>query len=423
MITRNVKVLHIVHQYPPDHLGGTELYTRHLAQKQAADGHNPTVYVPAASGEPRPAPVLEQGVRVYRQRIGSDSRPAVFLRTFWNHSAITFLEHILDQEQPELAHIQHLMGLPAGLVEVLNERGIPYVLTLHDYWTICANAQLLTNYDQTLCAGPDRFLNCARCVQARSGLPDLAVAGHGLAPLLARRNRLLARLLSGAQAIIAPSEFVRDETVRLGAPSERMVIVPHGIQLPAVMPARRRPATGQLQVVYVGGITWQKGVHVLVEAAAGLPDGVQVTIYGDLSAKAEYATALRRLARSAKVTFAGRLEHDEVWMALAAADVVVVPSLWYETSSLIAQEARAAGALVIASNLGALPERLADGQDGLLFPAGDAAVLRRLLRELHSRPERLCELQAAITPVRQIDDHVHDIATVYRSVLRISNSP
>jgi glycosyltransferase involved in cell wall biosynthesis len=423
MIICNVKVLHVVHQYPPDHLGGTELYTQYLAQRQAAGGHIPSVYAPVATGDPDPAPALEQGVRVYRQRVGSDSRRAVFLRTFWNQSAARFLERLLDQEQPDLAHIQHLMGLPAKLVEVLKKHRLPYVLTLHDYWTICANAQLLTNYDQTLCAGPDRFLNCARCVQARSGLPDLVVARYGLVPLLARRNRLLGELLNGAEAIIAPSEFVRDETVRLGGPSERMVVVPHGIQLPDEMPAPGRPVTGELKVVYLGGITWQKGVHVLVEAATGLPDGIQVTIYGDLSTQAEYSAALRRQARSAKVIFAGRLERDEVWLALAAADVVVVPSLWYETSSLIAQEARAAGALVIASNLGALPERLTDGQDGLLFPAGDADVLRRLLRELHAHPERLGELQAAITPVRQIDDHVRDVEAVYRSVLSGANSP
>jgi glycosyltransferase involved in cell wall biosynthesis len=298
------------------------------------------------------------------------------------------------------------------------------VVTLHDYWTMCANAQLLTNYDQTLCAGPDRFLNCARCVQARGGMPDLAITRHGLAPLLARRNRLLAAILKGAQTIIAPSAFVREEVIRLGGPAERLLVVPHGIQMPAEMPARHRTvAGGGLQIIYLGGISWQKGIHILIEAAKDLPAGVQVTIYGDLSAQANYSAALRRQARGAAVTFAGRLEREQVWPALAAADIVVIPSLWYETSSLIAQEARAAGALVIASNLGALPERLTDGQDGLLFPAGDALALRRLLLELHSQPQRLRDLQAAITPVRQIDDHVRDIEAVYRSATGGAASP
>ncbi len=410
-----MRILHIVHQYPPDYLGGTELYTQYLARRQAAAGLIPSVYVPVAGVDQGPEAALEHGVRVYRRSIGSDGRTAVFLRTFWNRAAVSFLEDVLDREQPDLVHIQHLMGLPAGLVDMLNKRGIPYVLTLHDYWTLCANAQLMTNYDQTLCAGPDRFLNCARCVLARGGLPDLAIARHGLAPLLARRNRLLATILKRAQAIIAPSAFVAEEIIRLGGPAERLVVVPHGIELPVEMPARRATAAGELQVVYLGGISWQKGIHVLIEAAKELPSGVQVTIYGDMSALAGYSDALRRQALGTAVTFAGRLEREQVWPALAAADVVVVPAIWYETSSLIAQEARAAGALVIASNLGALPERLTDGQDGLLFPPGDAPALHRLLLELHSQPERLRDLRAAITPVRQIDDHVRDIEAVYRS--------
>jgi glycosyltransferase involved in cell wall biosynthesis len=412
-----VRILHIVHQYPPDHLGGTELYTQSLARRQAAVGHVVSVYAPLAGGGREREPALEHGVRIYRQAIGSDGRLAVFLRTFWSRQAAGFLENVLDRERPDLVHVQHLMGLPARLVDELNRRTIPYVFTLHDYWTQCANAQLLTNYDHTLCAGPDRFLNCARCVQARGGMPDLAIARHGLAPLLARRNRLLSDVLSGVQALIAPSDFVREEIIRLGGPSKRLLVIPHGIEVPADMPARRPAATGELRVVYLGGISWQKGIHVLVEAIKGLPPGVQLTIYGELSAQAGYSDSLRRQAQDTAVTFAGRLEREQVWPALAAADVVVVPSLWYETSSLIAQEARAAGALVIASNLGALPERVVDGEDGLLFPAGDAAVLRQMLLDLFAHPERLRAMQAAIKPVRRIDDHVRDIEDIYLSIV------
>ncbi|MGD2078035.1 MAG: hypothetical protein PVH18_06610, partial [Chloroflexota bacterium] len=63
-----------------------------------------------------------------------------------------------------------------------------------------------------------------------------------------------------------------------------------------------------------------------------------------------------------------------------------------------------------------------DGQDGLLFPAGDAAELRRLLLELLDRPERLRQLQAGIVPVRRIEQHVQDIEALYQSVLKSSGS-
>jgi len=415
MTPRIMRILHIVHQYPPEYIGGTELYTQYLARRQGEAGHHPVVFAPTFSGDERPEPAVEQGVRVYRRPVGAASRTAVFLRAFWSPAAHAHLAQILDLEQPDLVHIQHLMGLPASVTRLLDRRRIPYLVTLHDYYYICANAQLLTNYNQTICAGPDRFRNCARCVQARAGLRPSAPAGWALAPLLARRARGLARILEGARAIIAPSNFVRAEYERLGAPAGRITVVRHGIEVPEELPARHESAAGQLRVVYLGNIAWQKGVHVLVEAANDCPPGIEVTIYGDLDNQPEYAAGLRRLAQRGAVTFAGRLEREQVWPMLATADVAVVPSLWYETSSLIAAEAQAAGVVVIASNLGALPERVADGQDGLLFPAGDAAALRRLLEALLEQPDWLGRLQKGIRPVRGIEEHVRDIQELYRA--------
>jgi glycosyltransferase involved in cell wall biosynthesis len=418
-----VKIFHIVHQYPPDHLGGTELYTQDLARRQATIGHEPVVFVPAADGHSDPEPARESGVRVYRRSIGPGNRQAVFLSTFWNPVAQRALTRTLDCEQPDVLHIQHLMGLPASLLGALQKREIPYVVTLHDYWYFCANAQLLTNYDQTNCAGPDRYLNCAGCFLARGGLPDGSVQRRAVAPLLTRRNSLLKPVLEQAQAIIAPSNFIRDEYIRLGAPAKRMIVVPHGIQAPEEMPPKGRPAAGELNVAYLGGIAWQKGVHVLVEAANEMPAGIKITIYGDLGIHQEYANGLQLQARNPGLTFSGRLEREKVWQVLVAADVIVVPSIWYENSPIIVLEARTAGTPVIASDLGALPEQVVNDQDGLLFPAGNAAALRKLLIELLAHPERLRELRNTIRPATRIEDHVRDIEALYRSVLGDTNSP
>ena len=115
-----MKVLHIVHQYPPEHLGGTELYTQSLARRQAAAGHRPAIFVPAQESDPGPEPAVERGVRVYRRRIGSAGRPAVFLRTFRNRAASDRLAFILNRERPDVVHIQHLMGLPGRLAQMIS---------------------------------------------------------------------------------------------------------------------------------------------------------------------------------------------------------------------------------------------------------------------------------------------------------------
>ncbi len=164
--------MHLVHQYPPDYVGGTELYTQTLATMQAEAGHHVAVFCPSPRSEKGRAMMAdrEAGVRVYRLLVGERTRTQVFRDSFGQRQLLGALQTILDQEAPDLVHVQHLMGMPTGLVDLLLDAGIPYVVTLHDYWYFCANAQLLTNTDQTICAGPDdRAVNCGQCALVRAG--------------------------------------------------------------------------------------------------------------------------------------------------------------------------------------------------------------------------------------------------------------
>lgn len=421
-----MRILHLVHQYPPEFVGGTELYTQALAGYQAQMGHQVALFYPSTAPEgaapagATPVPIQPRtsadGVRVYGVPLGARSRAAVFAATFRQPALGQALAPVLAAEQPDLVHVQHLMGLPAGLVTQIQAAGIPYVVTLHDYWYPCANAQLVTNYDGTVCAGPRAWVNCGRCTLARAG-HDWPWLAPGLAPLLAYRAARLRRVLAGAAAIIAPTHFVRQTYAALGLPVARLVVVGHGLALPAgFVPSTREPARpGMLHVVYVGSVAWQKGVHLLVEAANQLPhDGVRLTIYGSLDDFPDYVADLRARAAHPGIRFAGRIDRAALWAALAEADVLAVPSLWYETAALVIQEGFAAGLPVVASDLGALTERVRDGVDGLLLPAGDVAAWRDALRRLRDTPGLLDQLRAHIQPVRTIAEHVSEIEQVYR---------
>ena len=90
-----------------------------------------------------------------------------------------------------------------------------------------------------------------------------------------------------------------------------------------------------------------------------------------------------------------------------------MPSLWYENSPLVIQEAFAAKVPVIASDLGALAEKVRHGLDGLLFPPGDAASLREVLRRLIEEPAILKCLRANIRPVKSMAEHAKEIEALY----------
>ena len=98
---------------------------------------------------------------------------------------------------------------------------------------------------------------------------------------------------------------------------------------------------------------------------------------------------------------------------MARTDVLVVPSLWYETAALVIQEAFAAGVPVIAPRLGALQERVHHGQDGFLYPPGDCQALATVLSRLVGDPQLLKRLQRNIQPVTTVDQHVARVSALY----------
>ena len=155
---------------------------------------------------------------------------------------------------------------------------------------------------------------------------------------------------------------------------------------------------------------------MLIEAVNGLPDGVELLIGGDMDALPEYAAALRQQATHPGIHFLGRLSREQVWQTLRQSDLLVVPTLWYETASLIVQEAFVVGTPVLASRIGVMPERIREGVDGELFAVGDAAALRTLLLSFIQHPDHLAQLRQNIQPVFTITEHVAQVEQLYQTI-------
>jgi len=412
-----MNILFVVHQFLPERVGGIEVYIHTLAKSLLALGHRVLVF---HGSRQEIGPGEHEGVPTFHTRgtfqgpLRSRLEGEVLLH---NPQAEVDFAAVLAKWRPDLVHVHHLAGLSPRIVDLALAHGVPVVTTLHDYWFFCPNAQLL-RFDHRLCRGPHLGLDCALCALHRVKAMALAPLAPVIAPFFHARNRTLWWTLERAALVIAPSRFTRKLFLRRGLNPERVVMLGHGIEAPSI-PPMREAGDGRLRCIYIGGLAWQKGVHVLIEAFGGLDtDRASLTIYGDENAFPRYSRELHRLARNPNVTFGGPFDHRRLWDILAEADVLVVPSLWYEAASLVISEAFAAGVPVIASGHGALAEKIRDGVDGLLFRPGDAADLRAKIEQLIAEPSLLETLRRNIPPMKTMEEHAQELEAIYRRLAK-----
>lgn len=434
-----MKLLLVSHKFPPQALGGVEVYTHNLARSLQAR-HQVSIFYRHDDGpahgrqsgftehDEAPAPG-GTGLRIRRASLNPQgfgaSVAGEFLGTFLNRQIEDSFARFLKETQPDLVHFQHVMSLSARLPALARRVGVPVLLTLHDYWFLCGNSQLVWP-DARPCRGKALGMNCVRCAAAARFPSRLATALRpALAPLFLYRDRVVRQAALQARQLLAPSHFLIEQYLAAGFPAERFRYLENGLPLDHIEPApdRGKPTdpTAPLRVTYLGSLAWQKGVHILAQACAGLPPGeVRLRIWGDPAVFPQYAQRLRRLLPHPELVLMGRVANERVGEVLADSDVVVVPSLWYENSPLVIQEARAARVPVVASGHGALAEKVRHQVDGLLFRPGDVVALRQTLQRLVAEPGLLSSLRHRIPPIVQMQDHVAELESLYREGLGIS---
>jgi glycosyltransferase involved in cell wall biosynthesis len=184
-----------------------------------------------------------------------------------------------------------------------------------------------------------------------------------------------------------PSRFLEGKMRAARVYPDRLRWVPNFVDPDVIAP---KTASGG-GVAYVGRLSEEKGVDVLLEALERAP-ALHLDVLGDGPER----PALERLASSLRVTdrvtFRGRLPAAAVHEAMRSAAMVAVPSRWYENMPITVLEAFAAGVPVVASALGGIPELIDDGRDGILVPPDEPGILAEALAALTDGVDRAFEM-------------------------------
>ena len=398
-----------------------------LCRAQIEAGHSPLVFTRVA-GEEHPEMALCES--------SHDGVPVVSLTNnfldcdrfelLYTHPTIDarFREY-LERSRPDLVHVHHLSCLSTTMLEVAKDLGLPVVLWLHDYWLQCLRGQRLHPVDLSICDELDRD----RCLQCLRPLwPHLLPSRRRFGFLGPDRTRSLLesweghvrRMLAVCDATLSPSEFHRRRFLDFGMDADRSYVVTQGIPREALEaePRGRRPVR---RVGYIGMVLPSKGVHTLIEAfnLVARPE-LELHVYGEalpFHEKTDYGEELRAaVGKDSRVVFRGGYELSELPEILSTLDLLVVPSIWWESYCLTAREGAVGGLPVIVSDLGGLAEAVETGLAYGVAPA-DPVALARAIEKMCDDEELRDAFSRKADRVPEPDVSIQQIESIYASVL------
>ena len=329
----------------------------------------------------------------------------------YSNDARRGLRKVLNLFRPEIVHAHNIYGrLSLSVLDELKAAGIPVVMTLHDMKLLCPSYLMLKGEGICeRCRGNKfhrAFLN--RCHKN-------SYAASFIYFLESWINHASGKYAS-IQKFIAPSRFIRDKCIDFGWESAKFAYIPNFIDCSLIRPSREV----EDYLLYIGRLSHEKGVGVLLDACRNLNGSVRIKIVGDGPDRG----ILERKANALRlpVEFTGYLSGVEISDVFSKARGVVMPSTCYENAPLSVLEAFSHCKPVIGSRIGGIPEMIDDGVDGYLFEAGNVADLQSKLDTflaLHADSVKEMGEAARVKVEREYnpESHYGQLMDIYRQAI------
>jgi glycosyltransferase involved in cell wall biosynthesis len=323
--------------------------------------------------------------RDYSSGGGRAQRVVDAAASIYSRDARAQLGKLLDHHPVDVAHLHNVYHqLTLSVVDELASRGIPTVMTLHDWKVACPAYTLFTEGEPCRRCPTGSYVNAIRhrCVKGSAAASTLAA----VEATAARRRGTYDKIAR----YIAPSRFAIDVAELGGLERSRVDHIPNFLPDAEIDAATRGQDQGP-RFLYVGRLTTTKGLRVLLDAFARLEVEAELRIAGagELAGAVEAAAAA-----DPRITFLGRLSRAEVAAEYGQARAVMMPSVWEDNGPLVVLEAQASARAMIVSDRGGLPEFVEHEATGLVAAAGDSGALARAIERLAGDPALAARLGA-----------------------------
>ncbi|MGO4706818.1 glycosyltransferase family 4 protein [Microvirga sp. 2MCAF38] len=399
MASHPLRVLVISHGHPSFSLGGAEVASYNLHKGLNAIEGLSSRFI-ARVGRP----VVRHGgtaLLSLRQKEGeilyhADDYDHFFLSNHNTEEIERDFLRVVQEIKPDVIHLHHFIGLGLECLYAVR-RALPdtiIVVTFHEFLSICHHhGQMVKAKGSNLCRQSSPA-DCNAC------FPDISPARF------LRREQFVRGLLQIADHFVSPSQFLVDRYVEWGLDRSKFTVIENGLDISDQAVPRPLTSGGRrARFAYFGQITAFKGVDILLDAVARVPEAIwgddaQLMIFGgNLERQPKpFQEKIEKLVEQAgsRARFYGAYQNSEMPRLMKSIDWTIIPSIWWENSPIVIQESFFHGRPMICSNIGGMAEKITDGVDGLHFRVGSSEDLADRMVEALTDPTLWDQMRAGI---------------------------
>lgn len=374
----DARILIIAHGHPDQSKGGAEVAAYNLFKEYERVGID-TLFL-ARTGD------MAHGGSVFSTR--NSDREVLFHTSMgdWFNLRSSDHEHLtrhfaafLKRYNPTVVHFHHYAHMGIEIIQVTRQ-ALPdskIHFTLHEYMAICSNnGQMVKRGSKKLCyeANPS---DCAKCFPERSPADFFM------------RKMYLQSVFNDVDHFISPSEFLKQRYLEWGLPESNFSVIENGQPLPDNSIDAKSDSGSKVRgrFAFFGQINPFKGIDVILNAFSLLPDEVKKLVHLDIHGanlhlqEESFQKRVKELLDDLEgvVTMHGPYEPREMGALLEQCDWMIIPSIWWENSPMVIQEAYNYGRPIICSDIGGMAEKITDGVTGFHFRVGNAQSLAKVI--------------------------------------------
>ncbi|MGB2925068.1 MAG: glycosyltransferase [Limnothrix sp.] len=312
--------------------------------------------------------------------------------TIWSISAYRSISKIIKEFKPDIVHVHNILPLLSpSIFYACKKQKVPVIQTIHNYRLGCPAATYFR--DEKICelCVDKSLLNSIRYRCYRNSYAQTTIVAAML-----QIHRWLGTWENIVSGYIALTPFMKDKLIQLGIPEEKIFVKPNFINNSIT---KTKPISFGKYYLFVGRLSPEKGIHVLLEAYKQCNTSYPLVIIG----KGELQNIVEDAAKNdSRIQYLGQQPREKVLQYMQEAIALIFPSVWQEPFGLSIIEAYSQSLPVIGADVGSVNQLIQPHLTGLLYSLKDALQLGNIFEKIEGNCKEWLGLK------NKLKDHLND---------------